>query len=121
MTPEELKNRSLRVTHQVEAIPSDDKDLMELDILQASENLEKYQQKTTKWRDKKVMKKSITVGDWVLKRKPNAETFGKLQSKWEGPFLVIKSNRPESYHLSDAEGNELQHPWNADNLKKYYI
>ena len=45
ITPEELKNRSLRVTHQVEAVPSDDKDLMELDILQASENLEKYQQK----------------------------------------------------------------------------
>ena len=63
MTPEELKNRSLRVTHQVEAIPSSDKDLMELDILQASENLEKYQQKTTKWRDKKVVKKNITVGD----------------------------------------------------------
>ena len=39
------------------------------------------------------MKKSITVGDWVLKRKPNAEASGKLQSKWEGPFLVIKSNR----------------------------
>ena len=35
MTPEELKNRSLRVTHPVEDIPSDDKDLMELDILQA--------------------------------------------------------------------------------------
>jgi len=45
MTPEELKNRSLRVTHQVEAIPSSDKDLMELDILQASENLEKYHKK----------------------------------------------------------------------------
>jgi len=121
MTPEELKNRSLRVTHQVEAIPSDDKDLMELDILQASENLEKYQQETTKWRDKKIIKKSIEVGDWVLKRKPNAETSGKLQPKWEGPFLVIKSNRPGSYHMSDAEGNELLHPWNADSLKKYYI
>ena len=56
MTPEELKNRSLRVTHQVEAIPSSNKDLMELNILQASENLEKYQQETTKWRDKKVVK-----------------------------------------------------------------
>ena len=78
MTPEELKNRSLRVTHQVEAIPSSDKDLMELDILQVSKNLEKYQQETTKWRDKKVVKKNITVGDWVLKRKPNAETSGKL-------------------------------------------
>ena len=63
MTPEELKNRSLRVTHQVEAIPSSNKDLMELDILQASENLEKYQQKTTKWRFKKVMKKNIIVRD----------------------------------------------------------
>jgi len=109
------------VTHQAEITPSDDKDLLELDILQASENLEKYQQETTKLRDKKVVKKGITVGDWVLKRKPNAETSGKLQPKWEGPFLVIKSNRPGSYHLSDAEGNELQHPWNADSLKKFYI
>ena len=80
MTPEELKNRSLRVTHQVGAIPSSDKDLMELDILQASEKLEKYQQETTKWRDKKFMKKNITVGDWVLKRKPNAETSSLTQS-----------------------------------------
>jgi len=53
MTPEELKNRSLRVTHQVETKPTSEKDLMELDILQASENLEKYQQETTMWRDKK--------------------------------------------------------------------
>ena len=58
MTPEELKNRSLRVTHQIEGTPSEEKDLIELDILQASENLEKYQQETTKWRDKKVMKKA---------------------------------------------------------------
>ena len=69
----------------------------------------------------KVVKKNITVGDWVHKRKPNAETSDKPHSKWEGPFLVTKSNRPGSYHLSDAEGNELQHPWNADSLKKYYI
>ena len=109
------------MTHQAQAIPSSDKDLMELYILQASENLEKYQQETTKWRDKKVVKKNITVGDWVLKRKPNSETSDKLNSKWEGPFLVTKSNRPGSYHLSDAEGNELQHSWNADSLKKYYI
>ena len=121
MTLDELKNRSLGVTQQVEAIPSSDKDLMELDILQASENLEKYQKETTKWRDKKIVKKNITLGDWVLKRKPNAKTSGKLNSKWEGPFLVTKSNRPVSYHLSDAEGNELQHPWNADIHKKYYI
>ena len=81
MTPDELKNRSLRVTHQVEAIPSDDKDLMELDILQASENLEKYQQETTKWRDKKVVKKSITVGESQTPKPPaNFNPSGKGHS-----------------------------------------
>ena len=57
----------------------------------------------------------------MLKRKPNAETVGKLQSKWDGPYLVLYSNRPGSFHLADLEGNELQHPWNADSLKKYYV
>ena len=54
-------------------------------------------------------------------RKLNAKTTGKLQSKWDGPYLVLYSNRLGSYHLADLEGNELQHPWNADNLKKYYV
>ena len=84
MTPEELKNRSLRVTHQVEAIPSSDKDLMELDILQASENLEKYQQETTKWRDKKVVKKNITVGDWVLKKSQTPKPPASLTQSGKG-------------------------------------
>ena len=60
---------------------------------------------------KKVVDKFISDGDWVLKRKPNAETSRKLQSKWDGPYLVLYSNRLGSYHLSDLEGNELQHPW----------
>ena len=80
-----------------------------------------YQQETCKWRHKKVVRKDISIGDWVLKRKPNAKTNCKLQPKWDGPFLVINYNRPGSYHLADSEGNELQHSWNADSLKKYYI
>ena len=96
-------------------------DLMELDILQASQNISKYQEETRKRRDKKVVNKFISFGDWVLKRKSNAETVGKLQSKWDGPYLVLYSNRPGSYHLADLEGNEPQHPWNADSLKKYYV
>ena len=94
---------------------------MELDILQALQNHSKYQEETRKWRGKKVVNKFISVGDWVLRRKPNAETVGKLQSKWDGPYLVLYSNRPGSFHLADLGGNELQHPWNADSLKKYYV
>ena len=75
--------------------------------MQASENLHKYQYETRKWRDNKVIDKFISIGDWVLKRKLNAGTVGKLQSKWDGPYLVLYSNRSGSYHLADLEGNEL--------------
>ena len=122
MSPEELKNKSLRAVSAPEGNePLDDSDLIELDILQAASNLNKYQKETTKWRDKKVIKKNISVGDWVLKRKPNAENAGKMEPKWDGPYLVISSKRPGSYHLADSKGNELSHSWNADSLKKYYI
>ena len=64
MSLEELKNKSLRATSTPEGNePPDDSDLKELDILQAASNLSKYQKETTKWRDKKVVKKNISVGD----------------------------------------------------------
>ena len=122
MSPEELKNQSLRSTSTPGGNePSDESDLIELDILQAGSNLSKYQNKTRKWRDNKVVKKDISVGDWVLKQRPNAENIGKMEQKWGGHYLVISSKRPWSYHLADSEGNELPHSWNADSLKKYYI
>ena len=63
MTLEELKNKSLRATSAPEGNePPNDSDLIELDILQAASNLNKYQKETTKWRDKKVVKKNISVG-----------------------------------------------------------
>ena len=107
MSPEELKHKSARVLNNIK--PSIEADLTELDILQASENLEAYQKETRKWRNKKVINRDITEGDWVLKRKPNTKTIGKLQSKWDGPYIVLYSNRPGSYHLADIEGNELHH------------
>ena len=62
MTPEELKHQSLRSQcNNIE--PLVEADLMELDILQASKNLCKYQEETRKWRDKKVVDKFFSVGD----------------------------------------------------------
>ena len=119
MSPEELKHKSARVLNNIE--PSIEADLTELDILQASENLEAYQEETRKWRNKKVANREIAEGDWVLRRKPNAEAICKLQSNWDGPYIVLYSNRPGSYHLADIEGNELQHSWNAGSLKKYRV
>jgi hypothetical protein len=69
MCPKELANESARVlagsSRKNEKV---DKDLVEIDRLDAVQNLLKYQEETRRWRDKKVSLKNIKVGDFVLKR-----------------------------------------------------
>jgi hypothetical protein len=57
----------------------------------------------------------------VLRRVANPDTVGKLQLKWEGPFLVVSSSRPCSYRLKDMDGNDIPRSWNADELRRYYV
>jgi transposase InsO family protein len=79
MCPEELANESARVSvgssHESEEVH---KDLVEFDRLDAVQNLLKYQEETGKWRNKKVSLKNIQVGDFVLRRKKNADVVGKF-------------------------------------------
>jgi hypothetical protein len=71
MTPEEIKNESIRVLKAKEVDHKIEKDMIELTILEAAENIEKYQKETKAWKDKKVVRKDIKTGDLVLKRKKN--------------------------------------------------
>jgi hypothetical protein len=82
MTPEEIKNESLRVLKAKEIEEIDmkvEKDMIELTILEASDNIEKYQKETKAWRDKKIIRKNIKTSDLVRKRKQNWKNPGKLQ------------------------------------------
>jgi transposase InsO family protein len=97
------------------------KDAIEGIRLQAVENINKYQAEIIKWRDSKVRLKNIKPGHLVLRRVANSDTVGKLQLKWEGPFLVISSSRPGSYRLKDMDGNNIPRSWNADELRRYYV
>jgi hypothetical protein len=65
-----------------------EKYMIELTILEAAENIDKYKKETKAWRDKKVVRKDIKIGDLVLKRKKNWENPGKLHESYEGPFIV---------------------------------
>jgi hypothetical protein len=98
-----------------------EKDAIEGIRLQAMENINKYQAETIKWRDRKVRLKNIERGHLVLRRIANPETVGKLQLKWEGPFLVAFSSRPGSYRLKDMDGNDIPRSWNADELRRYHV
>jgi hypothetical protein len=65
--------------------------------------------------------KNIKPGHFVLRRVTNPETVGKLQLKWEGPFLVVCLARPGSYRLRDMEGNDIPRSWNANEIRRYYV
>jgi hypothetical protein len=123
ITLEEVKAGSIRkvVSGVDEADYSVEKDAIEGIRLQAVENINKYQAETIKWRDRKVWLKNIKPGHLVFRRVANPDTVGKLQLKWEGPFLVVSSSRPGSYRLKDMDSNAIPRSWNADELRRYYV
>jgi hypothetical protein len=123
MTPEEIKNESMRVLKAKEIEEVDqkvEKDMIELTILEAAENIEKYQKETKAWKDKQVVRKDIKTGDLVLKRKKNWENPGKLHKSWEGPYIAKETDMPGAFRLLEQTSEELPYSWNADNLKTYY-
>jgi hypothetical protein len=81
------------------------------------ENINKYKAETIKWHERKVRLKNIKPGHLVLRRVANPDTVGKLQLKWEIPFLVVSSSRPGFYRLNDMDGNDIPRYWNADELR----
>jgi hypothetical protein len=123
MTPEKIGNESMRVlkAKEIEEIDKKvEKDIIELTILKAAENIEKYQKESKAWRDKKVVRKDIKTADLVLKRKKNWENPGKLHESWEGPFIAKETDMPWAFRLLEQTGEELPYSWNADSLKRYY-
>jgi hypothetical protein len=123
ITPEEAKTGSIRTiaSAEDEANYHVAKDTIEGIRLQAVENINKYQAETIKWHNRKVRLKNIKPGHLVLRRVANPDIVGKLQLKWEGPFLVVSSSRPGSYRLKDMDGNDILRSWNADELQWYYV
>jgi hypothetical protein len=123
ITPEEAKTGSIRTIASAkdEADYQVTKDTIEGTRLQAIEHINKYQAKTIKWRDRKVRLKNIKLGHLVLQRVANPDTVGKLQLKWEGPFLVVSLSRPGSYRLKDMDDNDIPRSCNANELRRYYV
>jgi hypothetical protein len=73
---------------------AEDKDLLESDSLQAIVNLQKYQTEMKAWRNNKEKQKTFHIGDLVLVWSPHTESLGKLQPKWNGPYVIAEKSRP---------------------------
>ena len=46
---------------------------------------------------------------------------GKLGPNWEGPYKVINCKRQGSYYLEALDGRRLEHSWNVEHLRRYYL
>jgi hypothetical protein len=123
MTPQELNHGSPR-TNKL-AVPDVDeptsKDLIDGDHVLALQALDKYQVQTKAWRDNAVVPREFNEGDLVLVRTTQTESRGKLEPKWEGPFIVKSKASPSAYRLATSSGEDLEHSWNIDNLRKFFI
>jgi hypothetical protein len=110
MTPQEIKHGSPQTS--TSAVPDVDepmsKDLIDGDRVLALQALNKYQAQTKAWRDNAVIPREFNKGDLVLVGPPGQRHKGKLEPKWEGPFIVKTKASPNAYRLSTvAELPEL--------------
>jgi hypothetical protein len=96
MTPQELKHGSPRTNKS--NVPDVDeptsKDLIDGDRVLALQALDKYQVQTKAWRDNTVVPREFSEGNLVLVRTTRTESWGKLEPKWEGPFIVKTKASP---------------------------
>ena len=67
----------------------------------------RYLQGVRRYHDRNIQQRSFNVGDLVLRRIQDETGLHKLNSRWEGPFILTKVTRPGSYRISDADGNEV--------------
>jgi hypothetical protein len=85
------------------------KDLIDRDHVLALQALNKYQAQTKAWRNNAVVPREFNKGDLVLVRTTRTESRGKLEPKWEGPFIGKSKASPSAYMLATPSGEDLEH------------
>jgi hypothetical protein len=68
-----------------------------------------------------VIPREFSEGDLVLVRTARTESRGKMEPKWEGPFIVKATASPSAYRLATPNDEDLEHSWNIDNLRKFFV
>jgi hypothetical protein len=114
-TPQEQHHGSPRTstTATPDIDESTTKDLLDGDHVTALEALNRYQAQTKAWWYNTVTPKEFDEGDLVLIRTNKTESRGKLEPKWEGPFIVKRKTSPNANRLATQFGEDLEHLWNV--------
>ena len=128
MAPVEVALPTYRVIHfdetKNEAARRQDLDDLEEKRMMARMKMVNYKQKAKAHHDKRVKKRSFSVGDWVLRNVAVQGTkpgYRKLSEKWEGPYLVRQVIKEGTYMLRGEDGENIKNAWNSNHLRRYYF
>ena len=82
-----------------------------------------YHQKLKQGYDANAKLRLLAPGDLVLRKVlGNAKnpSWGKQGLNWEGLYRIISVAGIGAYHLEDLDEKAILHPWNVNNLRRYY-
>ena len=98
-------------------------DLVEERRKNAMVQLVYYQHKLKQGYDMNVKLRPLALGDLVLRKvlgNTKNPAWGKLGPNWEGPYRITSVVGIGAYYLEDLDEKTVLHPWNVNNLKRYY-
>jgi hypothetical protein len=78
-----------------------------------------YQQSRRNYHSRRVRRRSFEPGNLVLWLKKASTS--KLEPPWEDPYLVHEAILGGAYRLRDPKtGKDIDNPWNAQQLRRFY-
>jgi hypothetical protein len=80
----------------------------------------RYQQSLRRYHARGVRSRDLQVGDLVLRLRQDARRRHNLTPPWEGPFIVAKILKPETYKLANNHGEVYSNTWNIRQLRRFY-
>ena len=98
-------------------------DLVEERRENAMMQLAYYQHKLKQDYDMNVKLRPFAPGDLVLRKvlgNTKNPAWRKLGPNWEGPNRITSVAGIDAYYLEDLDEKTVLHPWNVNNLKRYY-
>jgi transposase InsO family protein len=80
----------------------------------------RYQQALRRYQARKVRRRDFSEGDLVLRLRQDNRGRHKLSPPWEGPYIVVKVLKPDTYKLANEDGEELTNACNIQQLRCCY-
>jgi hypothetical protein len=80
----------------------------------------RYPQALRRYQARKIRCRDFDEGDLVLRLRQDNRGRHKLSPPWEGPYVIVKVLKPDTYKLANEDGEELTNAWNIQQLCRFY-